>query len=154
MKLTLKDFILRLIYLTPIGYILSLLSLISGDKTPGIYIELTPFWVFVKKDYLARDRFNWFFNGTILISQAFFVIFNSLGGNLGGAYAWIALTFGFVNITTAIHPKFNWNERIFKFLDITPIVILIILFLILATGYSYLTKFPLLFNKWLINSFN
>ena len=148
MRLILKEIFITLLYLTPIGYLLSLFKLYSGERTPGVYVYLPrdePIKVFVKENPLITDRIHWLFNGGFLIVQASIIIHNNLGGDWGHTYAWIALIFGVVNTVSAIFPTFNWNGKLFKVVNISTIWVLVILFLILAVVYSDIFRF-LLYN--------
>lgn len=136
MRLIFEDIFITLLYLTPIGYLLSLLELYSGERTPGVYVCLPrdkPIRVFVKENPLVADRTHWLVNGSSLIAQASIIIYKDLGGSWGHTYAWIALVFGAVNMVSAIFPTFNWNGRLFKVVNIPAIWVLVILLLILAT---------------------
>jgi len=148
MRLILKEILITLLYLTPIGYLLSLFKLYSGERTPGVYVYLPrdePIRVFVKENPLAADRIHWLFNGGSLITQALIIIHKNLGGDWGHSYAWIALIFGVVNTVSSIFPSFNWNGKLFNVINISVIWILVILFLILTVVYSDIFRF-LLYN--------
>jgi len=144
----LKEIFITLLYLTPIGYLLILFKLYSGERTPGVYVDLPrdePIKVFVKENPLIKDRIHWLFNGVALIVQASIIFYQNLGGDLGHTYAWIASIFGVVNTVSAFFPTLNWNGKLFKVVNISVIWILVILFLILTVVYSDIFKF-LLYN--------
>lgn len=128
MKAVFWKIVRRLLYFTPIGYVLSLFDLHLGKATPGVYVHLpqyTPPKVFVKKNYLPKDRFDWFFNGSVLLAQAGFAVSSNLMNPtsveeiqiLLSMFIWTALLFGIVNIITALFPKVSWEKRIIPFLD-------------------------------------
>lgn len=118
MKRIFSQLVVYLLYLTPIGYLLSLFKLNSGDTTPGVYIDLPrdrPINVTVKQNPLYSDRFHWFFNGAVLLGQAFVVVNRNVGGNWGTAYAWIAIVFGIVNVTASLCPTIDWALKFPRF---------------------------------------
>ena len=144
MRKILSEIVITVLYLTPIGYLLSLFKLSSGERTPGVYVYLPDdesIRVFVKENPFVTDRIQWFINGISLLSQAFVIIFKNLGGDLGHTYAWVALIFGVVNIVSVFFPTFNWNGRLFKVINISAIWILVILSLILSVAYSDIFRY-------------
>jgi len=144
MRKILREIVITVLYLTPIGYLLSLFKLSSGERTPGVYVYLPDdesIRVFVKENPFVTDRIQWFINGISLLSQAFVIIFKNLGGDLGHTYAWVALIFGVVNIVSVFFPTFNWNGRLFKVINISAIWILVILSLILSVAYSDIFRY-------------
>jgi len=109
--------ILRLIYLTPFGYILKALSLQQKSKDSGVYVQLNqylPMRAEVKKNPTINERLNWFVNGVAMLVQGYFVILKEIGGDLGGTYAIIAIIFGGVNLISAIFPKISWNKNLLR----------------------------------------
>jgi len=148
MRKILNEIVITLLYLTPIGYLLSLLKLYSGERTPGVYVYLPrdkPIQVFVKDNPVFTDRIHWFINGASLLIQAFLIIQKNLGGDWGHTYAWIASIFGVVNAVSAFFPTFNWNGNLFKAIKIPIIWILVILLLILTVVYSDIFRY-LMYN--------
>lgn len=140
MKPFLRKIIVSFLYLTPVGYLLSLFNLISGEATPGVYVYLPSdelVRVFIKKNPTVNDRANWFLNGGFLIIQAAALIHRNLGGKWGGTYAWMAVVFGVVNSVSAIFPTFNWNGKV---LGVSIIWTLLILSLILTVVYFDIAK--------------
>lgn len=133
-RLILKEIFITLLYLTPVGYLLSLFRLYTGERTPGVYVylpqDLSPA-VIVKGNPLFKDRVQWFFNGLCLVFQVFIIIQNNLGGTLGQAYSWLALVFGIVNVVSAIFPTFNWKEKYIWLLIIPSLILTIVYFDIL-----------------------
>ena len=115
-----QNIILKLLYFTPIGYILSYLFLIRGNKTPGISVILdshSPIKATIKTNPSFNERFNWFVNGLILSAQAIIITretaSNIGGNNVSGSYAFAAFIFGLVSFISAIFPNINWNKHIF-----------------------------------------
>lgn len=134
MKQLVLEIIFRLLYLTPIGYILSLYSLEIGKKTPGVYIALSdnvPTTAFIKQDPLFIERIEWGLSGVFLLVQAFIILWRHLGWKFGAAYAWIALVFGIISFVSAFFPSFPWNKRS-KIFKISILEMLIIFCLIVA----------------------
>lgn len=106
--------ILRLLYLTPFGYLLSTLSLLQGEKTKGIYINLkqySPIRAHVKQKPTFNERLNWFINGVFLLAQGWFVLIKQIAGDIGEAFALVAFIFGVVSLVAAIFPSFPWNKK-------------------------------------------
>lgn len=131
---------MKCLYLTPVGYLLSLFNLISGEATPGVYVYLPRdelVRVFIKKNPTVNDRVNWFVNGELMIIQAATLLHRNLGGKWGGAYAWVATIFGVVSAVSAIFPSFNWNGKLF---GVSVIWMLLILSLILTVIYFDIAK--------------
>lgn len=129
MKSIIQEIFLRLLYLTPTGYLLSLLTLQTGKQTPGVYITLqryTPILAYIKPNPLILDRVQWLFNGISLILQAL-VVFSQKFGNIFSVYGWIALLYGIVNFISAVFPKFDWNKK----LGVLRVTIIEILMLVL-----------------------
>ncbi len=146
MRSQFNKILLTLLYLTPIGYVLSILDLYSGEKTPGVYVYLSgdqpnkPMQVFVKKNPLVLERVHWFINGISLILQAFTVVYKNIGGNWGLYYVWVASIFGFVNLISSFLPTFNWNGGIIKSVKVSNIGVLVLLALILTLLMSNIYK--------------
>lgn len=110
-----QKIIVRLFYLTPIGYFLSTLDLLSGERIKGINIDLesySPIRAKAKNNPTATERFNWLVNGIFLLGEGVFVIYNNIAGDLGGGFALVAIIFGTVSLITAIFPRVSWNKRI------------------------------------------
>lgn len=132
MKHLLQQIFQKFLYLTPIGYILSLLALQTGEKTPGVYVELSrdmPIKAHIKQNPLFTDRLGWFLNGTSLFLQAFFVLNQEIADiNIIVVYAWISLVFGVVSLVSAFFPQFEWNKG-FTFIRITSLEVIVILLL-------------------------
>jgi hypothetical protein len=77
----LKKLLIKLLYLTPIGYVLSLFSLFEGDATPGVYIQMSehmPIKAYVSKNPHISDRASWLFNGALLILQGAYISIRGL----------------------------------------------------------------------------
>lgn len=135
MRTAIEEIFLNLIYLTPAGYLLSLLGLSSGEKTPGVHVQLShnqPTIALVKKKPRAKDRVHWLLNGAALATQAAFIIYQDRGGSWGHIYAWIASIFGTVNITSAIIPKFDWQRRLPGPIRISAVELLVVTALIMT----------------------
>ena len=112
-----RKIVLRLLYLTPFGYLLSTLSLLQGEKTKGIYIDLkrySPIRAQVKQKPTFNERLNWFINGVFLLGQGLLVLIKQIAGDIGGAYALVAFIFGVVSLVSAIFPSFPWNKKFLK----------------------------------------
>lgn len=111
-----QKIILRLLYLTPFGYMLSALSLIQGERTWGIYISLerySPIRAYIKQKPTSGERINWFINGLFLLAEGWVVAINEIAGDIGGVFAWLAFIFGSVSLVSAIFPRFPWNKKLF-----------------------------------------
>lgn len=114
-------FINKILFATPIGYLLALLKIIDGDASPGVYIqafeERTPFTVNVKINPNFNDRLTWIADGIILLVQAFFAykaksnITNETVLEILMGYMWISITFGFIVLVSGVFPNFPWNNR-------------------------------------------
>jgi hypothetical protein len=112
-----KSFLLRLLYFTPFGYLLSSVLLLSGDRIKGLKVNLSrysPIRAEVKVKPNANMRINWFFNAIILFIQSFYVLSNNIAGDIGGGYALLAIIFGGISMVSAIYPKVIWNKNIFR----------------------------------------
>jgi hypothetical protein len=112
-----QKIILRLLYLTPFGYLLSILSLLQGEKTKGIDIDLkrySPIRTQIKQKPTFNERLNWFINGIFLLTQGWFVLLKQIAGDIGGAFALVAFIFGAVSLVAAIFPSFPWNKKLFR----------------------------------------
>ena len=108
---------MRFLYLTPVGYLLSTVSLLSGDAIKGVNINLkrySPIGVRVKKLPTPNERANWFVNSAVLLFQGWYIISHNLGGDVGGGYAFVAFIYGGVSLISAIYPKVQWNKDIFS----------------------------------------
>lgn len=145
MKEFLKKIGLQLIYMTPIGYLINFSKLQIGEYVPGIYIELSPDYPIkatVKENPSLKERFNWFFNGFILISQSLFLASDKFWDKIMTVlysqdiwsivvftYIGTGLIYGILCILTPIFPTFNWNKSIFfgkiTILEITVFITLI-----------------------------
>lgn len=139
MKQLLEKIGLTLLYLTPVGYILRLISLQTGNSTPGVFVEMSkhkPIIVVVKNNPTIGDRFHWLVNGVFLITQAFVIIKNELGASWGGTYAYVALIFGITNAVAAFFPSLNWNKKTGN----------IFLLLIIASSLLFVASFTDLIN--------
>ena len=129
--------LLRLLYLTPIGYLISLFNLQLGNYTPGVFVRLSreyPIKAIIKSNPTYNDKRTWISNGLFLLIQAVVVVVNKAGGGLGLTYAWIASIFGLVSLVSAINPKFQWNRK-FPLVGITTLELLVIVTLLLISGY-------------------
>jgi len=85
-----QKIVLRLLYLTPFGYLLSTLSLLQGEKIKGITIDLkrySPIRAYVKQKPTFNERLNWFINGIFLLVEGWFVLIKQIAGDIGGAFA-------------------------------------------------------------------
>lgn len=112
--------LIKLLYLTPIGYILGMLSLLEGKSHRGL--KIIPFpkdipIVSVEGKPSFQDRVSWFTNGVILIFQGWFALqFLLKYGVLEEFISWygaLAFLFGFITLVSTLFPKFPWNKRIF-----------------------------------------
>ncbi len=110
-----QKILLRLLYLTPVGYILSTLELLTGERTKGIFIDLrrySPIKSKIKQNPRPDERINWLINGIFLIFESWFVVTNQIGDDIGGGFAFVALVFGIVSIISAIFPNVSWNKKL------------------------------------------
>lgn len=108
--------ILRLLYLTPFGYLLSTLSLLQGERIKGINIDLkrySPIRAQVKQKPTFNERLNWLINGVFLLAQGWFVFIKQIAGDIGGAFALVAFIFGVVSLVSAFFPSLPWNKKFF-----------------------------------------
>ena len=106
--------VLRLLYLTPLGYILSTLSLLQGKSTKGVRVDLSsysPVRAHIKQKPTEKERLDWFINGVFLLAQGWIIITKQIAGDIGGAYALVAFIFGLVCIVSAIIPSIPWNKK-------------------------------------------
>lgn len=111
-----KRIFLILLYLTPFGYIIDLLQLLSGKKTTGITLKIgpkTPVSARVNKKFTGKDRLNWFFQGLFLLSQALYIFTRKEISDISGAYGLMCLVFGSVSLISGIFPKMNWNRNVY-----------------------------------------
>lgn len=111
-----QTILLRLLYLTPFGYFLSTISLLLGERTPGIHIALesySPIRATVKKKPSLNERVNWFINGVFLLAEGWFILVKEITGNIGGTFALFAFIFGLTSIIAAFFPSISLNKRIF-----------------------------------------
>lgn len=107
---------IRLLYLTPIGYLFSVVFLFQGKRTPGINIlfkRYSPIGANIKKSPTSKERIVWFINAIFLLAEAWFVFVNEIGGAIGGTFGLLALVFGVVSLVSAVFPCFPWNKKIF-----------------------------------------
>lgn len=130
----------QLLFFTPIGYFLRMLSLLQGDDIPGVFIHIAhdskdaPTHVHIKENPYPYDRFNWFSSGVILLAQTTFIISSEVTNRFRNefilAYGWFASMFGVVSIISSIFPTFNWNWK-FPIIRISVIELLLLGMLIL-----------------------
>lgn len=107
--------IIRLLYLTPIGYLLSIVSFLQGETIKGIAVDLkrySPIRVNVKQYPKHAERFAWLVNSIFLFAEGWIVLTNQIAGTVGGAFALMAFLFGGVSVVSAIFPRFPWNKEI------------------------------------------
>lgn len=136
------EIIKRLLYLTPIGYLISYLYLKLGKRTPGIFIDLDTLATLIKKDFTGRERIGWFVNGMVLLAESWIAFSIFLDKNIifyfGENFAaWIsasillfgfaAAVYGFVSIVSGFFPTFSWNKPvptgILLLISVFPIII-------------------------------
>ncbi len=136
--------IIYILYLTPFGYLLSMISILSGERTPGVYVHLAekdPVLAFIKPNPTLYERLKWFFSGMVLTGQAYYIIRNEIGDNWGGSYALVAAIFGLTSLISAIFPHIKWNKNMSRQFRLSLIWILFIVILIFITVYSDLSKY-------------
>lgn len=107
---------LRILYLTPIGYLLSLFSLLTGEKTKGIYVVLEnqlPIWANIKQNPTSKERISWFVNGIVLLAEGFLVLIYQIASDFGGVFAIVAIIFGLTSMVAALFPRVSFNKKIF-----------------------------------------
>lgn len=113
-----QKIIIRILYFTPFGYLLESIFLLSGEKTPGILIDLginSPFGVVIKKKPSSRDRINWFLNSIVLFAQSWGVFkYASRGVNnsLEATYISLSVAFGLVCLLASVFPSIRWNRKL------------------------------------------
>jgi len=125
MKNIIREIVIRLLYLTPIGYLLSFADLRNKNKTRGIVLSMhenEPTHIEVKNNPSFGDRAYWFFNGIVLILQAWFILYNQATkrskyfiediDNFIGGYAVFAAIFGLASVVSAFYPKMPWNKKL------------------------------------------
>lgn len=108
----------------------------SGEYTSGVYVNLPKHrspQVFVKANPTFFDRVKWISAGSFLIFQAYFIVIKKMGGDLGGLYAWMAVVFGIITLTSALKPDFKWKFVLNKSITISILWIVIIGSLLLIT---------------------
>lgn len=111
-----QKIVVGLLYLTPVGFMLTSTSLLEGKNTSGIHVSLgvsSPARATVKPNPTIKDRVIWFGSGVILLVEACFIAVNEIGEDFGGAYAMIAFIFGVVSLISSLFPRFPWNRRLF-----------------------------------------
>lgn len=110
-----QQVVLRLLYLTPFGYLLGTLSLFQGERTKGIGIDLKryyPIKAHIKQMPTLNERLNWFVNGAFLLAEGWFVLAKQIAGDIGGVFALVAFIFGSVSLISAIYPSFPWDKKL------------------------------------------
>ncbi len=117
-----KTLLLKLLFLTPLGYILSLFSLLNANETNEfgvkIYFPKTSresLSITVVQNPTFVNRMNWFGNGIILLTQSFIAVSNDLPstiGKVGTYYIVMCFIFGFVQLLIAIWPNIDWNKKL------------------------------------------
>ncbi|MBU1015451.1 hypothetical protein KKI17_03430 [Patescibacteria group bacterium] len=104
----------RLLYLTPIGYLFGLLDFFTGKE--GIEVDLgsrlSPISANIKRAPSLKERLNWFVNGMFLFGEASWVAFTGAWGTYGTTFALFAWIFSVVSIVSAFAPKFPWNKKV------------------------------------------
>lgn len=111
--------LIRVLYMTPIGYILGLFSFLDGGNLQGL--KIVPFRkdvpiVTMKENPSLKDRLTWFINGVLLFIQGWFTVEfllkNRILEQFTSWYAVLAFLFGFIAIFSAIFPRFPWNKKL------------------------------------------
>ena len=97
-----------------------------------------PVSVVVKNNPTTQERFHWFINGIVLLAQAFFIVSNNFGEELGGTYAFVAIIFALGSIISAVHPKLDWNRRINNALLLFIIIFALLFVTVFLDVRSYL----------------
>ena len=113
----LSRFLLRLLYLTPLGYLISSINLLNNKVVKGINIDISkysPIRVSTNPKPNIQLRLNWFINGLLLLIQGFYILLNNIGGDMGGGYALLSFIFGGVSLISSVFPQIQWNRSIFK----------------------------------------
>lgn len=147
MKEYLQQIFLYLLYLTPLGYFLSLTKLMDPKYSQGVFVQIDekkPMYVFVKANPTVSDRFHWFTNGVALTWQSYWVATRFYDIEIVAGYAVFAIIFGIVNIVTAIFPRFPWNSQS-KIMSIIIIILILAVFGFVAFHASDYA--PTRFNK-------
>ncbi len=107
--------IVRLIYLTPIGHILSLLALLFIQKKQGVNVQLSknsPIRANVKENPTTTERINWFINGLVIFSESYFLIANKWTDvDFIGAVVFVFVISALVNVVAAIFPSAKFNKE-------------------------------------------
>ncbi len=112
----LSQLIVRLLYLTPIGYLIGSVNLLSKKSIKGININLgkySPIRANISTKPNTKTRFNWFLNSVVLLFQSYQILSKNIGGEIGGGYAILAIIFGSVCFVSALFPKIQWNKSLF-----------------------------------------
>lgn len=108
--------IVRLIYLTPIGHILSLLTFLVAQKKEGIDIRLSkysPIRANIKENPTTTERINWFINGLFIFFESYFLITKGWTNNdYIGAIVFISVISALVNLIAAIFPRTQFNKEL------------------------------------------
>lgn len=112
-----SQLIIRLLFLTPIGYLINSVNLLSNKNIQGINVDISKYSP-IRADINTKPdiamRVNWFLNSTVLIFQSYQILSKNLGGEIGGGYAVLAAIFGGICFVSAIFPKIQWNKNLFR----------------------------------------
>ena len=111
-----SQLIIRLLYLTPIGFLMSSVSLLSNKSIKGINVDLgkySPIRASISSKPGINMRANWLLNSIVLFFQSFQILSKNFGGEIGGGYAILALIFGGICFVSSIYPKIQWNKNLF-----------------------------------------
>lgn len=104
----------RLIYLTPIGHILSLLTFLAVQKKEGVNVQLSrhsPIRANIKDNPTTTERINWFINGLVIFFESYFLISKEwTDNNLVGAIVFVSVISALINVVAAIFPNAKFNK--------------------------------------------
>ena len=112
-----SQLIIRLLYLTPIGYLISSVNLLSNNNIRGINVNISrysPIRAHLSRKPDTSMRINWFVNSLVLFFQSFQILSKNIGGEIGEGYAVLATIFGGICFVSAIFPKIQWNKNLFR----------------------------------------
>ena len=109
--------LLRLLYLTPIGFIIDVILLEVKIKEGGILVNLSsrsPISASVKENPTGIERINWLIDGLFLLLESFFAIKYDIKyeWDFAGVFAFLATIIALVYIVAAIFPRARFNKKL------------------------------------------
>lgn len=107
--------VVRLIYLTPIGHILSLLTFLAVQKKEGVNVQLSkysPIRANIKENPTTTERINWFINGLAILFESYFLIAKGwIDVDFVGAIVFVSVISALVNMVAAIFPNAKFDKE-------------------------------------------